>query len=450
MPENNSHRSEYISTFQQMAAALKDRQRADGCWGVSLDDPNEYAGPETSGTAFFIYAIAWGINNGLLDSSIYYPVVEKAWNGLTTIAVKSNGFLGYVQGVGAGPAYAPETSTQDFGVGAFLLAGSEVVKLAAGIMPTPYNFGMKSVKAVDKNHVRVAFNDKVDYISGLIVSNYTLDQGLVITGVLRGDNDSTAVLTVSDLSYGVHTLTIQNIFSLTNHPAEDGETNSFSYSGIVAVTASGYQSGTSNTPDKTLDFDFDTRWSCDGDGAWIMYDLGAAKNVQSVELAFYSGNVRKAFFSIELSENGIDFTEVFSGTSSGTTQQLEKYDFEDTKARYVRIIGYGNSQSTWNSITETRINWKEIVSGIFSPTVKTLDFYPNPLSKGEVLNIQVTNDFQNSRFEVLNLAGKICYSRVISSNTATFQLNDMGLISGVYLLRLQNVSAQKSGMLVVK
>ncbi|MDP4271746.1 MAG: glycoside hydrolase family 88 protein, partial [Bacteroidota bacterium] len=98
------HRTEYIETFQNMAAALKDRQRSDGFWNVSLDDPNEYGGPETSGTAMFTYGMAWGINNGLLDSATYYPVVVKAWNALTSVAVQSNGFLGYVQGVGSSPA----------------------------------------------------------------------------------------------------------------------------------------------------------------------------------------------------------------------------------------------------------------------------------------------------------------------------------------------------------
>ena len=135
LPENESHREEYIATFQAMAEALKEVQRSDGFWNVSLADPDDYGGPETSGTSFFTYGLAWGINNGYLDSATYYPVVEKAWNGLTTIAVHEDGFLGYVQNVGKEPASSqPVTyeSTADFGVGAFLLAGSEIYKLAGG------------------------------------------------------------------------------------------------------------------------------------------------------------------------------------------------------------------------------------------------------------------------------------------------------------------------------
>ena len=135
LPVDDPHRDEYISTFREMAEALADVQRSDGFWNVSLADPDDYGGPETSGTSFFTYGLAWGINNGYLDSADYYPVVVKAWNGLSTIAVHEDGFLGYVQKVGKEPASSQPVTyeiTADFGVGAFLLAGSEVYKLAGG------------------------------------------------------------------------------------------------------------------------------------------------------------------------------------------------------------------------------------------------------------------------------------------------------------------------------
>ena len=68
LPSNEKHRAEYIETFQKMAYALKDRQRTDGFWNVSLDDSTNFGGSETSGTSFFTYSIAWGINNHFLDS----------------------------------------------------------------------------------------------------------------------------------------------------------------------------------------------------------------------------------------------------------------------------------------------------------------------------------------------------------------------------------------------
>jgi unsaturated rhamnogalacturonyl hydrolase len=140
LPGDDPHRAEYISTFQVMAATLKEVQRPDGFWNVSLADPDDFGGPETSGTAFFTYGMAWGINNRLLDSATYYPVVEKAWTGLVSTAVHPDGKLGYVQLVGKEPASSqPVTyeSTADFGVGAFLLAGTEVYKMAGGEWVTP-------------------------------------------------------------------------------------------------------------------------------------------------------------------------------------------------------------------------------------------------------------------------------------------------------------------------
>lgn len=144
LPAGDPHRAEYISTFQAMAAALREVQRSDGFWNVSLIDPDDYGGPETSGTSFFTYGMAWGINNQLLDSATYYPVVEKAWKGLFSMAVHDDGKLGYVQQVGKEPASSqPVTyeTTADFGVGAFLLAGSEVYKLAGGSPVSPPETG---------------------------------------------------------------------------------------------------------------------------------------------------------------------------------------------------------------------------------------------------------------------------------------------------------------------
>lgn len=132
LPKSNPNYNEYKTVFQEMATALKDRQRSDGFWNVSLDDPDYYGGCETSGTSAFTYGIAWGINNGYLDSNTYKPVVVKAWNGLVNTAVHYNGKLGYIQGIGDQPSSSqPVTfdSTSDFGVGLFLNAGSEVIKL---------------------------------------------------------------------------------------------------------------------------------------------------------------------------------------------------------------------------------------------------------------------------------------------------------------------------------
>ena len=133
LPATDPARAEYVTTFQQMSAALKAVQRSDGFWNMSLYDAGHYPGPEVSGTALFVYGMAWGINNGLLSKTTYRPVVARAWNAMVKTAVHPDGKLGYIQGIGQHPvptAQVTYESTSDFGVGVFLLAGSEVVKMA--------------------------------------------------------------------------------------------------------------------------------------------------------------------------------------------------------------------------------------------------------------------------------------------------------------------------------
>jgi unsaturated rhamnogalacturonyl hydrolase len=133
LPVTDPTRAEYVTTLRQMSAALKAVQRLDGFWNMSLDDPGHYPGPEVSGTALFVYGMAWGINNGLLSRTTYEPVVARAWNAMVKTAVHPDGKLGYIQGVGQHPVPAGQVtyeSTSDFGVGVFLLAGSEVMKMA--------------------------------------------------------------------------------------------------------------------------------------------------------------------------------------------------------------------------------------------------------------------------------------------------------------------------------
>ncbi len=135
LPADEPHRAAYVADLQAMCKALKACQREDGFWNVSLHDESHFGGKESTGTALFVYGMAWGINNGVLDRKEYLPVVVKAWNALVSEAVHPNGFLGYVQGTGKEPKdgqpvkYDSVPDFEDFGTGCFLLAGSEVYKL---------------------------------------------------------------------------------------------------------------------------------------------------------------------------------------------------------------------------------------------------------------------------------------------------------------------------------
>ncbi len=129
MPKDWSSRPFYIELFQTMAARLKELQREDGTWSAGLlGDVSAYENIETSGSAFFTFGIAWGINYGLLDRKEYEPMVLKAWSALAG-AVTEEGLFGYVQGVGAAPGASYKEYSELYGTGAFLAAASEIYKL---------------------------------------------------------------------------------------------------------------------------------------------------------------------------------------------------------------------------------------------------------------------------------------------------------------------------------
>jgi unsaturated rhamnogalacturonyl hydrolase len=128
MPANYPGKGRFITQFKQMAASIAKLQQPDGTWHASLLDPESYPVKETSGTGFLCYAIAWGINQKILPYKEYYPVVAKAWKALIS-SVHADGKLGYVQPQGASPEKVTADDTEVYGVGAFLLAGTEMLKL---------------------------------------------------------------------------------------------------------------------------------------------------------------------------------------------------------------------------------------------------------------------------------------------------------------------------------
>lgn len=135
IPADEVHRADYVNDFLAMSKAIKKCQRKDGFWNVSLHDETNFGGKETSGTALFVYGMAWGVRNGLLDKKEYLPVLLKAWNAMVQDAVHPDGCLGYVQGTGKEPkdgqpvTYDKIPDFEDYGIGCFLLAGTEVYKL---------------------------------------------------------------------------------------------------------------------------------------------------------------------------------------------------------------------------------------------------------------------------------------------------------------------------------
>jgi unsaturated rhamnogalacturonyl hydrolase len=127
LPATEANHAMYVTNLKTMAAALKPWQGVDGLWRSDITHPAKFPGVESSGTAFMTFAIAWGVNAGILDRATYQPIAQKGWQGLLT-CVDATGKLGYVQGVGAAPGATAAGNTQPYAVGAFLLAGAEIAK----------------------------------------------------------------------------------------------------------------------------------------------------------------------------------------------------------------------------------------------------------------------------------------------------------------------------------
>ncbi|MFD2599668.1 glycoside hydrolase family 88 protein [Sphingobacterium corticis] len=131
LPKNYEHRPFFEQRFKQLAAAVAAAQQPEGYWTRSLLDPEHAPGPETSGTAFFTYGLLWGVNKGYLNAAEYLPVIDRSWRYLQDVAVQADGSVGYVQPIGekAIPGQVvDQNSTTNFGVGAYLLAATELYK----------------------------------------------------------------------------------------------------------------------------------------------------------------------------------------------------------------------------------------------------------------------------------------------------------------------------------
>ena len=128
LPKEESSYDFYKQLFVTLATRVAELQSPDGYWHASLLDPASYPSPETSATGFIVYALAYGVNEGLLDKASFMPVIEKGWKALVD-AVEPDGKLGYVQPIGADPRKVTREMTEVYGVGAFLLAGCQIYKM---------------------------------------------------------------------------------------------------------------------------------------------------------------------------------------------------------------------------------------------------------------------------------------------------------------------------------
>lgn len=205
---------------------------------------------------------------------------------------------------------------------------------------------------------------------------------------------------------------------------------------VIGVSASTFQDP--NVPGNAYDEDPGTRWSGEGVGANITFELDGLYDVDELKISFLSGDSRFTYFEIEVSTNGVDFAPVASGLSnSGTTNDVEDF-MVDAEAKYVRIIGGGNSVNEWNSITEVAFYGTEATITGVNPILINDVFtaFPNPV-KAE-LTIQSKAGELIESLELISVNGLGGFAHVINEVTAILDVSR--LIGGVYFLKVKTES----------
>jgi len=174
LPMKHPDRPRFEQLFKEMAGKILACQQPDGLWRASLLDPASYPLKETSGSGFYTYALAWGVNQGLLDRAKFEPAVRKAWAALVG-CVEPDGRLTHVQPVGSDPKKFADDSAGPYGVGAFLLAGSEVYRMAVLEKAKRYAVKIKNPASFRRDCETVAFTFESTVLAPLnVLSNFVV------------------------------------------------------------------------------------------------------------------------------------------------------------------------------------------------------------------------------------------------------------------------------------
>ncbi len=128
LPAKYEHKDYFVTIYKEMATKIFSIQLPDGSWHASLLDPASYPNPEMSATAFFVFGLAWGVDNGYLDKATYLPAVVKGWKSLVS-SVWPDGKVGFIQPIGSDPKAVTREMTEVYGVGGFLMAGTQICKM---------------------------------------------------------------------------------------------------------------------------------------------------------------------------------------------------------------------------------------------------------------------------------------------------------------------------------
>lgn len=215
--------------------------------------------------------------------------------------------------------------------------------------------------------------------------------------------------------------------------SQEGSVGSEEKLRIIDAIASVEQTESGNIADNVYDGILTNRWSGEGDGAYIDLELESLCKVSFIKVGLYKGNERHSYFDLQASEDGVDYFDILTDIISEITDEsLVIYDFPDTSARFIRIVGHGNSDSEWNSYTEFELwGWKPVgINKKNNPGTIQGFIYPNP---SDGIFTLVTEP--GTEVRILDLNGQLMRYYYLEGTENTLRAE---LPSGIYILKFSN------------
>lgn len=417
LPDSYEHKDYFVDIFLEMSAALKKAQCENGAWHESLLDPDFNPDCEESGTGFFVYGLLWGINNGYLSESEYFPTAARGWRWLSEVAMQENGHIGYVQRIGAQPTREPLSieNTQHYAYANFVFAASEMAKYLGGLQGDVVPYLKKKLLGnieVYKNGAEYAIKD-----GQIVECDINCEEIVVPKGMYLYKHNDLYILSEFITPFNKTETVLLDVLStildegkFPERPYTDPDRITIKGGGGAVEAPDGIKVklGTGNItvsqipeahngPSNMIDGSITTRWSAEvtdkEEPCWAIFDLGEVYDLDAIGIAFYEGASRTTEFMVEVSSDGVEYTTFIErGNSGGETSKVEYYDAEGIKARYIKLYGYGNSSShnitrLWFSPTEVEI--------YRMPTEEDELFTPDPADTEEfdLKNASVTASF---------------------------------------------------------
>ncbi len=311
----------------------------------------------------------------------------------------------------------------------------------------------------------LTFSEELDKISAEVISNYSIDKGISIDSATLLSGGTVVSLSTSNHSPNtIYTVIVSNVTDIAGNiissQANSAQYQKESGGGVggvggkrkIHVSHTSAQWFQGYVPDNSIDGDPDptteSRWA----GVLpmpdsIIFDLDAINLINETHFSFYRWNQGRIYnFSVQVSVDGINWTEVLTNVVSSSSQWTIN-QFDSVEARYVKLVSLSSNESEWAGLWEAEI-WgpdqttESIASDKIPANYNLEQNYPNPFNPTTTIKFNIPND-QHVRINVYNIIGELVTELInkdYSAGSYTVEFNAADLPSGIYIYRLESQS----------